>query len=221
MNRYFMSAAATLLLLTAITVKAQDISREPDAQYPSRPRGDARFERQPDGRSGARANADSAPLYRSSLALELGWNAPYGLGITYGYNVSPAFDINAGVGIGVGAKIGVGARYYFRPDRPFTPYVGVNLARSGRVDNVDIDLNGEQVTYSMSPSATAHLRGGIRWQPGRIGLLATVGYASRFTGDPVIYAPGSMPSPNMRDLVQVISPGGAEFSVGLVIGLGR
>ncbi|NVO85665.1 hypothetical protein [Hymenobacter terrestris] len=220
MNRYAIAGAAALLL-TAIITKAQDVPREPNAQYPSRPRGDARFEAQPNARSGDRSGSDPAPLYRSSIALELGWNAPYGFGITYGYNVSPAFDVNAGVGIGVGGKIGVGARYYFRPNRPFTPYLGVNLVRTGRLNNVEVELDSEQVTYSMRPSATAHLRGGIRWQPGRVGLLATIGYASRLGGDPVTYAPGSYPSPSMHDLVQTISPGGGEFSVGIVIGLGR
>lgn len=220
MNRYPI-AGAIVLLLAAVTTKAQDVPREPDVQYPSRPRGDAQFEARPDARSNGRSGSDPAPMYRSSLALELGWNAPYGFGITYGYNVSPAFDVNAGLGIGVGGKVGVGARYYFRPNRPFTPYLGVNLVRTGRLDNVEAELNGEQITYSMSPSATAHLRGGIRWQPGRVGLLATIGYASRISGDPVTYAPGSYPSPSMRDFVQIISPGGGEFSVGVVIGLGR
>lgn len=165
--------------------------------------------------------ADPAPRYRSSLSLELGWGAPYGFGLTYGRQLTPNFDVNAGLGIGVGAKIGVGTRYYFNPQRALTPYIGANLVRTGRLDQVSVDLNGEQAVYSMRPSGVLHLRGGLRWQPGRVGLLGTLGYGARFTGNPVSYDPGYNPSQQLRDLVQVISPGGVEFSVGLVIGLGR
>ncbi|MFD2786035.1 hypothetical protein ACFSX6_11255 [Hymenobacter rubripertinctus] len=165
---------------------------------------------------------DAAPNYRSSLSLELGWGAPYGFGLTYAQHLSPSFDVNGGLGIGVGGKIGVGARYYLAPQKPFSPYLGLNLVRSGRIDHVNIDYNGEQATYSMRPSGVLHLRGGLRWQPGRVGLLSTLGYGARFTGDPVSYDfSNPNPSPQLRDLVQAISPGGIEFSVGLVIGLGR
>ncbi|OWP63243.1 hypothetical protein CDA63_10335 [Hymenobacter amundsenii] len=216
MKCYLIGGAAALLFI-ASAGQAQQLPREPEAQYPERPRGQDRF----DNARTSQPNADPFPHYRSSLGLEMGWGAPYGLGVIYAYNVSPAFDVNVGAGIGVGAKIGVGARYYFRPDHAFTPYVGVNLVRTGRLENVNVDLNGEEAIYSMSPSAVAHLRGGIRWQPGRIGLLGTVGYGSRLTGDPVTYDPAYYPSPSLRDLVQTISPGGVEFSVGMVIGLGR
>lgn len=217
MKCYAIGGGMALLLLAATAGQAQQLPREPEAQYPTRPRDQAQFE----GVRNPTNGSDPAPHYRSSLGLELGWGAPYAFGLTYAYQVSPAFDINAGAGIGVGAKIGVGARYYFRPNHSFTPYVGVNLVRTGRLDNMNVELNGEKAIYSMSPSAVAHLRGGIRWQPGRIGLLATVGYGSRFTGDPVTYDPAYYPTLNLRNLVQTISPGGLEFSVGMVIGLGR
>ena len=166
---------------------------------------------------------DAAPNYRSSLSLELGWGAPYGFGVTYAQHLSSSFDVNAGLGIGVGGKIGVGARYYLSPQKPLSPYLGVNLVRTGRIDDVSVDLNGEHAEYSMSPSGVLHFRGGLRWQPGRVGLLGTIGYGARFTGDPITYDYYVSPNPSiqMRDLVQTISPGGVEFSVGLVIGLGR
>ncbi|MCR5886938.1 hypothetical protein LRS06_03930 [Hymenobacter sp. J193] len=160
--------------------------------------------------------------HQSSLSIEAGWGAPYGWGVSYAYLVMPNLDINAGVGIGVGGKIGVGARYFLRPQGELSPYFGVNLARTGRIDNVEITVDQEQAIYSMAPSGVLHLRGGLRWQPGRLGLLGTLGYGARFTGDPVTYQNGySTPSQRLRDLVDVISPGGVEVSLGLVINLGQ
>ncbi|GAA4373728.1 hypothetical protein GCM10023186_04600 [Hymenobacter koreensis] len=158
----------------------------------------------------------------SSLAISLGWGAPYGFGIEYAHMLGSNFDVNAGAGIGVGGKIGIGTRYYFRPERNFTPYVGANLTRSGRVDNVDVTYNNETANYSMTPSGLLSLRGGFRWQPGHVGLSGTLGYGARLTGDPVVYSPYTpQPSQPLRDLVQTISPGGIEISIAMHIGLGR
>ena len=168
-----------------------------------------------------RPTNEEDPRYQGSLALELGWGAPYGFGVSYAHYLSPNWDINGGLGIGVGGKIGIGTRYFINPSRAFTPYVGANLVRTGRLDQVTVDLNGEEAVYSMSASGTLHLRGGLRWQPGRIGLLATGGYGVRLTGNPVTYDPAYNPSRQLRNLVDIISPGGVELSVGIVIGLGR
>ncbi|WP_303310716.1 hypothetical protein [Hymenobacter sp. BT730] len=158
----------------------------------------------------------------SLLSMEVGWGAPYGgLGFSYGHHVLPNLDINAGLGLGVGGKIGVGARYYLRPQSQVSPYLGVNLVRSGRLDNVEVTLDQETAVYSMAPSGVLHLRGGLRWQPGRLGLLGTLGYGVRVTGDPVTYQNGYNPSMELRNLVQTISPGGVEISLGLAINLGH
>ncbi|OON68767.1 hypothetical protein B0919_11305 [Hymenobacter sp. CRA2] len=163
----------------------------------------------------------------NTLGLGFGWGAPYGLGLEYARMVSPNVDINAGLGIGIGGKIGVGVRYYFRPDARVSGFVGANLARSGRIDNVRVSYsNGsrtEEAEYSMAPSGVLHLRGGLRWQPGRVGLLGTVGYGARFTGDPVMFkntAYYGQPSQEMRNLVNIISPGGLELSIGVLFPLG-
>lgn len=162
-----------------------------------------------------------SPYSGSVLSMEVGWGAPYGgLGFSYGHHVSPSLDINAGLGIGVGGKIGVGARYYLRPQSELSPYLGANLVRSGRLDNVEIELNQEKAVYSMAPSGVLHLRGGLRWQPGRLGLLGTLGYGVRFTGNPITYQNGYTPSMELRNLVETISPGGVEISLGLAINLG-
>ncbi|GAA4018016.1 hypothetical protein GCM10022408_34630 [Hymenobacter fastidiosus] len=157
----------------------------------------------------------------SSLSLEAGWGGPYGWGVAYAYQLQPRLDINAGLGLGVGGKIGVGLRYYLRPQNALSPYFGVNVARSGRIENVEVTLNTEQATYSMAPSGVVHLRSGLRWQPGRLGVLGTLGYGARFTGDPVTFHNGHAPSAELRNLVQIISPGGVEISLGLIINLGR
>ncbi|MDU0371759.1 hypothetical protein ACFPAF_15255 [Hymenobacter endophyticus] len=168
-----------------------------------------------------RPTDDDYPRYQGSLALELGWGAPYGFGVSYAHHLTPNWDINGGLGIGIGGKIGIGTRYFLKPERTFTPYVGANVVRTGRIDQVSVELNGEQAVYSMASSATLHLRGGVRWQPGRVGLLATGGYGVRLGGNPVVYDPAYNPSPQLRNFVDIISPGGVEVSVGIVVGLGR
>lgn len=160
----------------------------------------------------------------NAIGLELGWGGPYGgLGAHYARMVSRHVDVNAGLGIGLGGKIGAGARYYFRPDAQVSGYLGANLARSGRIDNVNVTLNAEQANYSIKPSGVLHLRGGLRWQPGKVGLLGTVGYGLRVTGDPVVFNDTGLygpPSQQMRNLVNVLTPGGLEFSVGVLFGFG-
>ncbi|MBO0360191.1 hypothetical protein J0X19_19675 [Hymenobacter sp. BT186] len=165
----------------------------------------------------------------SSLGIDLGWGGPYGgLGFSYAHLITPNIDLNAGLGIGIGGKIGFGARYFVSPGRRVSPYLGANISRSGRIDDVNITLDEgtpteEKANYTMAPSGVLHLRGGLRWQPGRVGLLGTVGYGIRFAGDPVLYATntGLPPSARMRNLVDALSPGGLEISLGMSIGLGR
>ncbi|KAA9332406.1 hypothetical protein F0P96_13105 [Hymenobacter busanensis] len=170
----------------------------------------------------ATAPAPVSQFRASTLALSMGWGAPYGWGLEYAYMVTPNVDVNAGMGIGVGGKIGVGARYYFHTDRAFTPYLGANLTRSGRVSNVTLTLDNEETQYSINPSGVLNLRGGFRWQPGHVGLSGTLGYGVVFTGDPVEYNPYyPAPSQRLRDVVDAISPGGIEISIGVHFGLGK
>lgn len=214
---FTLTLAVGLALAGAAHAQTQpELNSLPQTDRPTPPPAVAPYPQLPQ-----RPAADTEPHYRSSLNLELGWGAPYAFGVTYAQHLSPHWDLNGGLGIGVGGKIGVGTRYYFNPQRALTPYLGANLVRTGRVDNVTVDFEGEQVEYSMKPSGTLHLRAGLRWQPGRIGLLATTGYGILFTGDPVSYHYGANPSPRLRNLVEVLNPGGLELSVGLVIGLGR
>ncbi|MGY2133302.1 hypothetical protein ACW9KT_13815 [Hymenobacter sp. HD11105] len=167
-------------------------------------------------------------LYRtSSLGIDLGWGGPYGgLGFYYAHLVAPGTDINAGFGLGVGGKLGIGVRHFFNPTRSFSPYVGANLSRSGRIDNFKLTIDEgmptqESTAYTLAPSGVLNLRSGVRWQPGRVGLLGTLGYGVLFTGNPVTYANGQMPSQRMRDVVEATSPGGLEITLGMSIGLGR
>ncbi len=79
----------------------------------------------------------------------------------------------------------------------------------------------EETSYSLAPSGVLNLRSGLRWQPGRVGLLGTLGYGVRLTEDPITYSSNQMPSRQMRDLVEAISPGGLEITLGMSIGLGQ
>ena len=70
----------------------------------------------------------------------------------------------------------------------------------------------------MSPSGVLHLRGGLRWQPGPGWSAWPVGYGARLpaTRSAMIFANPNPSNQDADDLVQTISPGGVEFSVGLV-----
>lgn len=169
----------------------------------------------------------ASSLYsHSALNIELGWGAPYGWGVSYAHLVGPSTDVTVGVGLGVGGKIGVGVRQYLAPMHKLSPYFGLNVARTGRLTNVSIDLDKglpteEHVVYSQRPAGVLHLRSGLRWQLGTVGLLGSLGYGVRFTGNPVEYGSGIFPSSRMRDIIDIISPGGLELSMGVAINLGR
>lgn len=164
----------------------------------------------------------------SSLGVDLGWGGPYGgLGFSYAHMITPNIDLNAGFGVGFGGKIGFGVRYFVNPAKRVSPYLGANISRSGRIDEFNLTLDEglpteEKASYTMAPSGLLHLRGGLRWQPGRVGLLGTVGYGIRFAGDPVLYATstGMAPSTRMRNMTDLFTPGGLEISLGMSIGLG-
>ncbi|UOQ67353.1 hypothetical protein [Hymenobacter volaticus] len=173
--------------------------------------------------------SDLSTYRTSTLGIDLGWGGPYGgLGVSYAHLVGPSTDVNVGLGVGLGGKIGVGVRHFLSSHRPLSPYLGLNLARSGRVDDFSITLNEgtaseEKATVQLASSALLHLRSGLRWQPGRVGLIGTLGYGVRLSSDPVTYftSTGQPPSPQMRDMVNIFSPGGLELSIGMSIGLGR
>jgi hypothetical protein len=163
---------------------------------------------------------------QSTLGIDLGWGGPYGWGISYAYLVAPGTDVNAGLGLGVGGKIGVGVRHFLAPSRRLSPYFGLSLSRTGRIDEFTLTLDEgmpteEYASFTQRPTGVLHFRSGLRWQPGRVGLLGTLGYGARFTGDPAEYAPGINPSPRMRNFVKAVGPGGLEISLGIAIGLGR
>lgn len=174
------------------------------------------------------AQPTHSSLYRtSSLGIDLGWGGPYGgLGFYYAHLLGAGTDINAGFGLGVGGKLGVGVRHFFRPQKAFSPYIGANLSRSGRINEftftIDEGMPTEETTvFTLAPSGVLNLRSGLRWQPGRVGLLGTLGYGLRFTGNPATYDSGQFPSQRMRNTVEAISPGGLEVTLGMSIGLGQ
>ncbi|HEX8427196.1 hypothetical protein [Hymenobacter sp.] len=173
---------------------------------------------------------DLSNYRKSTLGIDLGWGGPYGgLGVYYAYLLGPSTDVNAGVGVGFGGKIGVGVRQYLSSGKQLSPYLGLNLSRSGRVANFNFTLNEntpseETAAVQLAPSTVLNLRSGLRWQPGRVGLIGTLGYGVRLSNDPVTYvstSTGQSPSDQMRDFMGIFSPGGLEISIGMSIGLGR
>ncbi|GAB2474481.1 hypothetical protein GCM10011375_24470 [Hymenobacter qilianensis] len=222
------TTVATLLALSAgLPALAQtQLNTQPPAQ-PSSPMAPAS---RPTIYAGQEAPVAGPALSRyrtSSLGIDLGWGGPYGgIGFYYAHMIGAGTDVNAGIGLGVGGKIGVGVRHFFSPAKTVSPYIGANLSRSGKINDVRIALNEgtpseEEAYYNLSSSGVLNLRTGFRWQPGRVGLIGTLGYGVRFTGDPVTYTNGYRPSQEMRDLVDAVSPGGVEISLGMSIGFGQ
>ena len=182
------------------------------------------------------ASAPTPTYPRTSLGLSLGWGAPYGWGLDFSYLVMPQLDISLGAGATItGTKLGVGARYYFAPTRQVSPFVGANLVRSGGINDLRVTANSsssgggssgygstaDEAVVNFKATGLAHLRGGLRWQPSpRFGLLGALGYGVVLGGDPVEYV--KLPAQqSTRTAVNIFSPGGVEFSLGLALGLGR
>ncbi|GAB2965870.1 hypothetical protein GCM10027048_39820 [Hymenobacter coalescens] len=185
----------------------------------------------------------AAPLntrYRATaLSLSTGWGAPYGVGLELSHFVTRQLDLNAGVGIGLsGSKLGLGARYFLAPNKRVSSYFGLNLVRSGGWNEVEMREGGGDDWYedgyrigtlTVKASTVAHLRYGVRWQPGkrpgRVGVLGTVGYGIRLGGDPMVYhMDPSFDKPDKLEQAvyrSVYAPGGLEFSLGLSLGLGE
>jgi len=210
MKRYVIAVAgcAMLTLLLATTGHAQQLPTAPDVQLPTR----------------SQAVFPQSTNYRtSSLGLTLGWGSPYGWGLEYSHLVQPKLDVNVGLGLGIsGGKLGIGARYYLTPERKLSPFFGANLVRSGRIDNISLDINNDHTEYSIRPNALLHLRSGLRWQPGHVGLMGTLGYGARLSGDPVTFSTSyPVPSPALRNWARAFGPGGVEISLGIIVGLGR
>ncbi|MBW3129092.1 MULTISPECIES: hypothetical protein [Hymenobacter] len=187
--------------------QTQQLPIAPEAQLPAKPQ----------------EYALESTYRTSSLSVVLGWGTPYGWGLEYSHLLQPNWDVNVGLGVGIsGGKIGVGTRYYLSPERKFSPFFGANLVRSGRIDNIELDVNGEHTEYSIRPNALLHLRSGLRWQPGHVGLMGTLGYGARLSNDPIVYSTSyPTPSPMLRNWANSFGPGGIEISLALVIGLGR
>lgn len=219
MNRYPIAGAAALLLLAATAhAQQQQLPQSPQPTQQQQPYQQPAYQY-----TYPQSGQPPASLYRrSALGITLGWGAPYGWGFDYAHMVSPRVDVNAGFGLGLsGAKIGVGSRFYVAPEKKVSPYFGANLVLSSATDNT-LDVDGDYTEYTTKANAVLNLRTGLRWQPGRVGLLGTLGYGVRLGADPIVYSYSTPnPAPLTRDVAQAIGPGGLELSLGLSIGLGR
>lgn len=219
-----MKTATLLATLLAVAVGGPALAQtELNTQPPATP--SSPIDRSP--LPAARVLPKVSLYHTSSLGLDLGWGGPYGaLGFSYARLINPNTDVNVGVGLGLGAKIGGGVRYFLHPDRLCTSYFGLSVSRTTRFSEMNLSFDEgtpteEKVGYSIEPTTVLHLRSGLRWQPGRFGLLGTLGYGARLTGDPVKYYYMSQPpSQRMRTLMYFLNPGGIEISLGMSIGLG-
>ena len=167
----------------------------------------------------------------SAIGLTLGWGAPYGWSIDFAHMVTSHLDVNFGLGFSItGTKVGVGTRYYLAPQRKVSPFFGVNLVRSGGINDLRVTANnsnnggpgtsGDEAIVNFKSAGLVHVRSGLRWQPHRgFALLGALGYGMVLGGSPVEYV--RVPAQqSTRDAVNIFSPGGIEFSVGMALGLG-
>ncbi|MDO7874805.1 hypothetical protein Q5H93_08695 [Hymenobacter sp. ASUV-10] len=181
----------------------------------------------PDYTSAAGVSRKVISYPRTSLGLTAGWGAPYGWGLDFSQLLLPNLDVTAGAGLGVGWKIGVGTRFYFAPQRRVSPFVGANVARTSGLTHFNLTVNEgtyqeEQVRINIRPTATVHLRGGVRCQFRRVGLIGALGYGVVLGADPVTYVYGYEPQYQItRDVVNAIAPGSFELSAGVTFGLSK
>lgn len=169
----------------------------------------------------------------------LGWDAPYGFGLELSHFVSRRTELNAGVGLSFsGTKAGAGLRYYLSPEKRVSSYFGLNVVQSGGWQEITLREGGgddwyegdgvEIGTLTVKPTTLVHLRYGLRWQPGRepgrVGLIGSVGYGLRVSGNPMRYRMNDGYEPSSFDQLvyrTIYAPGGLELSLGLSIGLGK
>lgn len=165
---------------------------------------------------------------RTSLGLTAGWGAPYGWGVDVSQMLMPNLDVNVGAGLGVGWKIGIGTRYYFTPQKRVSPFAGVNISRTSSINDMELTVESgqgysqtsEQVRFSIAPTMILHVRGGVRCQFRKIGLIGALGYGINPGSDPLTYTPGYEPQmQSTRDVMNAITPGGFELSVGVTFPL--
>lgn len=165
---------------------------------------------------------------RTSIGFTAGWGAPYGWGVDISQMIMPNLDVNAGVGLGVGFKIGVGTRYYFTPQKRVSPFAGVNISRTSGISDTKLTVTDSQVTpatqdpirFSIAPSIVIHVRGGVRCQFRKIGLIGALGYGVKPGSDPLSYTPGYGPRYRSTvDFMNAITPGGFELSAGITLRL--
>jgi hypothetical protein len=164
----------------------------------------------------------------TSLGLTAGWGAPYGWSVDVSQMIMPNLDVNAGVGLGIGWKIGVGARYYFTPQKRVSPFVGVNISRTSGINDMELTVesnrgygsSSELVRFSIAPSMVIHVRGGVRCQFRKIGLIGALGYGINPGSDPLTYTPGYEPQQqSTHDVMNALTPGGFELSAGVTFPL--
>jgi hypothetical protein len=159
-----------------------------------------------------------------TAGLSLGWGAPYATGVEMAYRFRPSLDGNIGVGVGAsGAKIGGGVRFYVPSRTRNQFFVGTNLVYSYADIDLDLELDGVEGRYRMHSSTLLHIRAGLHRQFRRNALQFGLGYGAVLAPHPVIklvpgYGPGSA---TLRDMVELVGPGGAEVSVSFLFGLGR
>ncbi|WP_400194259.1 hypothetical protein [Hymenobacter sp. B81] len=149
--------------------------------------------------------------------------------------MSRKLDLNAGIGTGFsGNKFGLGTRYFVVPEHRISPYFGLNVVYSPGQRDISVDNNNTRLssrpigTLDVRPTTVVHLRSGLRWQPGkqpgRVGVLGTIGYGIR-TSKPfryTIYEGYEEPNSSTKLANRILFlPGGLELSMGLSIGLGQ
>lgn len=179
-------------------------------------------------------SAPAITYRRASLGFDAGWGAPTGWGLTYSHLIGERTDWTFGAGLGIsGAKVGVGLRWYVAPTRRVSPWFGTALALSGGMSDLSVSADGggdddldwfsssrtSAERYSIRSGWTVHVRSGLRWQPGRVGFLGSLGYSQRLGRDPFRF-PDTMIAADRR-LARALGPGGVEVALGIVVGLGQ
>jgi hypothetical protein len=157
------------------------------------------------------------------LGLQLGWNAPHGLGIGVGVRPLPQFDVVAGVGVGLhGIRLGLHTHYFFSPENN-SGFAGVGYNFNSGLGTAPFSIittGGQTTTANFNLAATHVINLVAGW---RFGFADDWGQLKLFAGWGIRVTPAYIPVgpiPDESDASKIardiVAPGG--LILGLEIG---
>jgi hypothetical protein len=149
---------------------------------------------------------------KSELGFALGWGSPVGAGVEYAYDITPAHNLGAGAGFSMsGARYALGYRYFFKPEKGATPYLGLALTGASGLSSVTVNVNKDSADYKIKSGVALAPRAGFRFRTRIIDWYVNTGYHIVLAGGGSEYVSGSTKR-SLKDFADVVALGGLEVS---------